>query len=214
MSETEQWWVDADGEWKYGAPPPGWWQASDGGWYPPLTDRPSIWHRMASTYRGWPLWARIAAPTAAAFVVLSGFGAIVDDPETETVATGQSESPETTQSSTTTSEPTTTTAPPTTTSTAPSTSAPTTTTTTSPPPPPPTTAPSPPPTTEAAPPPPPPPEPASDCHPSYEPCVPSASDVDCAGGSGNGPAYASGTVNVVGPDVYDLDRDGDGVACE
>ena len=55
----------------------------------------------------------------------------------------------------------------------------------------------------------------SGCHPSYEgACVPAdASDVDCAGGSGNGPAYV-GRVSVVGPDVYDLDRDGDGVGCE
>jgi hypothetical protein len=53
------------------------------------------------------------------------------------------------------------------------------------------------------------------CHPSYEgACVPIASDVDCAGGSGNGPAYVRGPVYVVGPDVYGLDRDGDGVACE
>jgi hypothetical protein len=53
------------------------------------------------------------------------------------------------------------------------------------------------------------------CHPSYERvCVPVASDVDCAGGSGNGPEYVQGPVEVVGPDVYGLDRDGDGVACE
>ena len=53
------------------------------------------------------------------------------------------------------------------------------------------------------------------CHASYEgACVPIASDVDCAGGSGNGPAYVRGPITVVGPDVYDLDRDGDGVACE
>jgi hypothetical protein len=44
-------------------------------------------------------------------------------------------------------------------------------------------------------------------------CVPVASDVDCAGGSGNGPAYVQGPVTVVGSDVYDLDRDGDGIAC-
>jgi hypothetical protein len=56
-------------------------------------------------------------------------------------------------------------------------------------------------------------EPAGECHPSYEPCVPIASDVDCEGGSGNGPAY-TGTVRVIGPDEYDLDRDGDGVGCE
>ena len=54
-----------------------------------------------------------------------------------------------------------------------------------------------------------------ECHSSYQgACVPMASDVDCAGGSGNGPAYVRGPVYVVGPDVYDLDRDGDGVACE
>jgi hypothetical protein len=45
-------------------------------------------------------------------------------------------------------------------------------------------------------------------------CVPVASDVDCAGGSGNGPAYVVGPVRIVGRDVYDLDRDGDGIGCE
>ena len=45
-------------------------------------------------------------------------------------------------------------------------------------------------------------------------CVPIASDVDCAGGTGNGPAYVQGPVWVVGSDVYDLDRDGDGIACD
>ncbi|MFD0901506.1 G5 domain-containing protein [Actinomadura sediminis] len=45
-------------------------------------------------------------------------------------------------------------------------------------------------------------------------CVPIASDVDCAGGSGNGPAYVQGPVRVIGDDVYGLDRDGDGTACD
>ena len=55
----------------------------------------------------------------------------------------------------------------------------------------------------------------AECHPSYEgKCVPIASDVDCAGGEGNGPAYVAGPVRVVGPDVYRLDTDGDGIACE
>jgi len=54
---------------------------------------------------------------------------------------------------------------------------------------------------------------SDDCHPSYTPCVPSASDVDCRGGSGNGPAY-TGRVQVIGPDVYGLDGDGDGIGCE
>lgn len=57
--------------------------------------------------------------------------------------------------------------------------------------------------------------PPSACHPSYRgACLPpDASDVDCAGGRGNGPFY-TGRVEVVGPDVFDLDRDGDGVGCE
>lgn len=59
------------------------------------------------------------------------------------------------------------------------------------------------------------PAPQSNCDPNYSgTCVPITSDVDCAGGSGNGPAYVSGPVYVVGSDIYDLDRDGDGVACE
>ena len=58
-------------------------------------------------------------------------------------------------------------------------------------------------------------EPAPDCHSSYQgACLdPSVSDYDCAGGEGNGPAY-TGPVMVIGPDDYDLDRDGDGYACE
>lgn len=52
-----------------------------------------------------------------------------------------------------------------------------------------------------------------DCTPGYEPCLPPADDYDCAGGSGNGPAY-TGRVSVFGSDPYDLDADGDGVGCE
>ncbi len=47
-------------------------------------------------------------------------------------------------------------------------------------------------------------------------CIPpNVEDVDCPGGTGNGPAFAE-TVNfsVVGFDVYGLDRDNDGIACE
>ena len=55
----------------------------------------------------------------------------------------------------------------------------------------------------------------AECDPNYaKACVPVASDVDCAGGSGNGPEYVSGPVYVVGTDIYGLDRDGDGRACE
>lgn len=70
------------------------------------------------------------------------------------------------------------------------------------------------PTTTVQPAPEPEPAPANDCDPNYSGCVPIASDVDCAGGSGNGPAYVSGPINVIGTDIYDLDRDGDGEACE
>jgi hypothetical protein len=56
--------------------------------------------------------------------------------------------------------------------------------------------------------------PAQQCDPNYSGCVPIASDVDCAGGGGNGPAYVKGPIRVIGRDIYGLDRDGDGVACE
>ena len=59
--------------------------------------------------------------------------------------------------------------------------------------------------------------PQPNCDPNYSGgCVPNVypSDVDCAGGSGNGPYYVSGPVYVIGNDLYGLDRDGDGVACE
>jgi hypothetical protein len=57
------------------------------------------------------------------------------------------------------------------------------------------------------------PAPGDSCHPSYQPCVPITSDVDCAGGSGNGPE-CTGRVTVVGPDEYGLDADDDGIGCE
>jgi hypothetical protein len=55
----------------------------------------------------------------------------------------------------------------------------------------------------------------NECHPSYVgACVPvGVSDVDCLGGSGDGPYYV-GRVTVVGPDVYRLDHDNDGIGCE
>jgi hypothetical protein len=56
--------------------------------------------------------------------------------------------------------------------------------------------------------------PTRQCDPNYSGCVPIASDVDCAGGSGNGPAYVRGPIKVIGEDIYDLDRDHDGIACE
>jgi resuscitation-promoting factor RpfB len=58
------------------------------------------------------------------------------------------------------------------------------------------------------------PAPGGGCDPNYSPCVPIAPDVDCAGGSGDGPEYVTGPVNVIGEDIYNLDADGDGVGCE
>ncbi|MGF2949267.1 G5 domain-containing protein [Microbacterium alcoholitolerans] len=58
-------------------------------------------------------------------------------------------------------------------------------------------------------------QPSGDCDPNYTgACVPIASDVDCGGGSGDGPAYLDGTARVVGTDIYKLDRDKNGVACD
>ena len=59
------------------------------------------------------------------------------------------------------------------------------------------------------------PDPSTECDPNYEgECLdPSMPDYDCDGGSGDGPAW-TGEVAVVGDDHYDLDRDGDGIACD
>ena len=57
-------------------------------------------------------------------------------------------------------------------------------------------------------------KPSRRCDPNYGGCVPIASDVDCAGGSGNGPAYVSGPVEVIGSDIYRLDNDSDGYGCD
>lgn len=57
---------------------------------------------------------------------------------------------------------------------------------------------------------------AGGCDPNYTgACVPIASDVDCAGGDNNGPAWVEGPVRVVGRDIYGLDgNDNDGIGCE
>lgn len=52
------------------------------------------------------------------------------------------------------------------------------------------------------------------CDTNYSGCVPVASDVDCKPGSGNGPAYLSTPVKVLKKDIYRLDADHDGIACE
>jgi micrococcal nuclease len=65
----------------------------------------------------------------------------------------------------------------------------------------------------APPPPPPPPPPPRDCQ-GYDPCLPPGPDVDCRPGSGDGPRYVEGPVDVRGDDPYELDGNNDGVGCE
>lgn len=57
---------------------------------------------------------------------------------------------------------------------------------------------------------------AGDCTSGYSPCLSPASDYDCAGGSGDGPAYTKPgiTYTVTGSDPYGLDSDNDGAGCE
>jgi resuscitation-promoting factor RpfB len=55
---------------------------------------------------------------------------------------------------------------------------------------------------------------SGNCTAGYSPCLPPASDYDCAGGSGDGPKYVYGTVQVTGSDPYGLDSDNDGYGCE
>jgi len=55
------------------------------------------------------------------------------------------------------------------------------------------------------------------CTPGYSPCIRNKlSDVDCYGGSGNGPRYTKPgvTYRVWGRDRYRLDADNDGWGCE
>jgi hypothetical protein len=148
--------------------------------------------------RAVPWWAW-AVGVAVLLVVIGAVAVALPTSEGKEVTTETLETRATTTSSTTTTTSTSTTTSTTTTTTLP----PTTTTTAPPPPPPP-----PPPAAAVTPPP-----PTGGCDPNYSGCVPIASDVDCAGGSGNGPAY-TGPVQVTGVDIYDLDSDGDGMACE
>jgi hypothetical protein len=154
-------------------------------------------------YHRW--WAITLGGLLTLFVLAGIFGEDTASTTTDkpsTAATSQPSEPEPTEPIAPAVETTTTAAAP-----------PPPTTTTAPPPPPAEPAPPPPPAPVPVAPAPPPAEPAEDCHPSYDPCVPFASDVDCEGGRGDGPVY-TGTVRVIGPDEYDLDRDGNGVGCE
>jgi hypothetical protein len=146
--------------------------------------------------------AWIVAGAVAVILFFAAIGNANDDPDPSTSAAEDTAT--TTETTTSTTTTTTTTTPP-----------PTTTPAVQPPPVQPQPEPQQP-TEEPAPPPPPAAEPPPErqCDPNYTGCVPVASDVDCAGGSGNGPAYVDGPVNVIGDDIYDLDRNNDGVACE
>lgn len=58
---------------------------------------------------------------------------------------------------------------------------------------------------------------AQSCTPGYTPCISNkASDVDCYGGSGNGPRYTRPGVvyRVTGRDRYGLDANHNGQGCE
>ncbi|HWM20964.1 MAG TPA: hypothetical protein VNO51_14840 [Ilumatobacteraceae bacterium] len=61
---------------------------------------------------------------------------------------------------------------------------------------------------------------AADCNENYAACVPVAGDVDCAGTEADvdpdvdNTSYMSEPVEVVGRDVYALDSDNDGIACD
>ena len=51
------------------------------------------------------------------------------------------------------------------------------------------------------------------CHSSYDPCIPDlGTDVDCRNSGEDGPRF-TGPVTVSGADDYQLDPDGDGIAC-
>lgn len=52
--------------------------------------------------------------------------------------------------------------------------------------------------------------PGGECHPSYEPCLPIVDDLNCP----EVVALGAAPVNVIGPDVYGLDSDNDGIGCE
>jgi hypothetical protein len=221
----------ADPSWIHAAPPP----PPGIGAPTPSAGRGGRWHAtplvvaslvlcfpigllLVWTHPAWSRRSRWAISALVAVVAVAAMAGGGEEPEqVATVAPSTSTveatlpvrpteaAPETTATTTTASTTTTTEPPTTTTTTAPPTTAPPTTappTTVAPP------APTAPPTTVA-------PQPLAGggCHPSYVPCVPFASDVDCSSGSGNGPAY-TGRVEVIGPDVYDLDRDGDGIGCE
>ena len=152
-----------------------------------------------------PVWIAAGAAVAVVFIAAVANGDTPDDRTASPLTTTLTATSPTTTTTSTTSATTTTTTTTTTLAAVPSPqavqpAAPTTTTTRQ--------------TTQAPPPPPAEPAPQSACDPNYSGCVPVASDVDCQGGSGDGPAYVTGPIRVIGTDVYRLDHDKDGFACE
>lgn len=159
--------------------------------------------RLWGGFRSWPLWAQIPVGTLVGLFAIGIVAAPFTEDDTRDIATEVAvERSTTTTSTSTTTTTSTTSSTTTTTTTVPPTTVPPATTRA-------TTAPrTAPPATDP---------PSGGCHSSYSgACVPIASDVDCGGGSGNGPAYVyEKRFRVVGPDVYDLDgNDNDGIACE
>lgn len=155
------------------------------------------------SFRAQPPWVQVTAWACVAGFLLFGPAAACGDagahrvaPALETTTTSAPPTTRATVVATTTTAPPTTVAP-----------------TTAPPPPPTAPPPTPAPVVVTQPPPPPPPPPS--CTPGYSPCIAPGPDVDCAGGSGDGPRY-TGPVSVDpgSGDPYDLDRDGDGAGCE
>lgn len=220
-------------------PPPGWYRASDGRFYSlpphlqraagarvalpprqrPVDRRPPKERGLEGLARSMPVWLRVAtlAVLGVGFVGLMVASALAPGPETvdTTASAPEPQPPRTTEQTTSAEHPTTTERPTTTTTAAlPTTTAPLPTTTTTADPFAGLT-----PAEQAAldayfnPPAPPQPPSGGGCNPNYSGCVPNASDVDCIGGSGNGPAY-TGYTTMIGVDVYGLDGDGDGQGCE
>lgn len=152
-------------------------------------------NKIWAAFRRWPVKTQVITGVVAGLLMIGAIGSATSGgtKASSVSALGSSE----TTSTTSKPERTTSTSTSTTVASTTTTEAPTTTE-------PPTTAP---PTTKAA-------APAPNCTPGYDPCIPPGSDVDCSGGKGNGPRYVDGPVYVTGPDVYDLDRDGNGVGCQ
>jgi hypothetical protein len=156
----------------------------------PVPARPNALRRTWRGVRARPLWARISALLVVAIAVVAGIAASHADPKPLATVEVRGFAPATLAPTTR----------------APTTVAPTTVA--------PTTRPTAVPRAAAATSRPTVARPPRECDHNYTGCVPVALDVDCASGSGNGPAYLDHPVRVIGTDVYDLDRDRNRIACD